>query len=410
MKKKITAVLLAAAAVTGLLAGCGNNASSSKTPETQQSSAAESGGESQTTGTTAAGQWKIGYNYYNGSSYGLATLRDNVSHVVDAFGGTSLAIDDERSVEKIIQDLENMIASGCDGILVWSPADNIYPAISQLCKDAKIPFVLCDKIPSDPDVLAQLKENPYCVGAVGPDNSVYGQVVAQYAVDNGYKTCMIASGDIADPSDAPRIAAFKEVFQNAGGTIVEEIHVSNATEAQAAIENAFVVNPDPDFIYGTGPDYAKGASNALNGKGYNTAILTSGLDTTTLDMLVDENNPTVLTIGDYWVCGTYAAVILQNYLDGTPLTQPDGSPIWYSQVPPFTVTDRTYELYKKFFIDEYCFTDEELRGMSGANDPEFNYDSFVKIIEEHSLDNVLKKRYEEGRVTAEELRAAGYDY
>jgi len=422
MVKKFICGLLIGIMIVSVLTGCSNggkkasnNDGDKSTPvsqtetSTNDSAKTEENTTGNQTGTIQAGKWKIGFNYYNGSSYALTTLRDNSKHVVDAFGGTSLAIDDERSVEKIIQDLENMISSGCDGLLVWAPADNLYPAISELCENAKIPFVLNDKIPSDPEVLAQLKANHYCVGAIGPDNAAYGIAVAQYALDNGYKTCIIASGDIADPTDAPRIAAFKEIFTSNGGTILEELHSSNADESQNQLENAFIVNPNPDFIYATGPDYCNAATNALGGKGYKTVILTSGLDTNTLDRLVDPENPVCMTVGDYWICGMFSAIIMQNYLDGTPLLQEDGKPIWYDKVAPFPVSDKAYDLYKKFFIEQFAYTPDEIRQMSGANNPEFNYNKFVEIIKDYSLESVLMRRYQEGKITAEEMRAAGFD-
>lgn len=363
------------------------------------------------TGTGAladgAGQWKIGYNMFGSAAYALVALADNSKQAVGAFGGIPVMMDDEFSVEKIVQDVENMIASGCDGILIWLPAEALYPSVAQLCADAQVPFVLNDKVPEDPAIVAELKANPYFAGAIGPANAVYGASIAEYALSMGYKTCIIASADLGDPTDAPRLEVFKKVFTEGGGEILDELHAATAGDTQPQVENALIAHPNPDFIYGTGSDFGNGSSDALKGKGFDTVVMTSGLDATALSKLADPDDPMVMVNGDYWICGMLSAIILQNYLDGTPLKDANGEPVWFTDVMPFQVPAEQYDLYKKFFLDQFMYTPEEIQQFSGANNPDFNYDAFMKLISDYSLENRLLARYSDGSVTADELIAVG---
>lgn len=407
--KKLLSVLLVLTITASLFAGCGSKAAT-ETTATPTEAAKEETTEATTAptaeATETAGNFTIGYNYFGSGSYALLSLANNSQVVIDAFGNKSVSMDDEFSVEKIIQDVENMISTGVDGLIIWLPVESLYLTVAKMCEDAKVPFVLNDKIPSDESIVAELKANPYFAGAIAPANAVYGQAIADYAISQGLKTCIISSSGVGDASDTPRLDAFKEAFSAAGGEVLTELHADAADAAQGQIEDALVANPDPDFVYGTGSDFGIAAVSALENAGNDRAIvLTSGLDKAALELLGTSSMKMVN--GDFWVCGMLSAVVLQNYLDGTPLKDANGEPVWIDNVMPFEVPSEKYDLYQKFFLDEYCYSADEIKQMSGKTNPDFNYDAFLQVIADYSLDNRLIAKYKEGKVTKEELSAVG---
>jgi ABC-type sugar transport system substrate-binding protein len=361
--------------------------------------------------TTASGAgsdtYKIGLNYITTASYAIVTLRDNSVKVIQGFGGEALAIDDEGTPDKIVTDIENLISSGCDGVIVWALTDQMFLPISELCERAKIPFVLNDKVASDPQTIAALKANPYFAGAIGPANAVYGESVADYAIAKGYKTCLVSSGDVADPTDAPRIKAFRARYEAAGGKVLAEINAT-LSDLQEKADNMLVAYPNPDFVYATGPDFSNAACDALaKYPAYNTVVLSSGLDRVSLDRLADPKSPLVFVNGDNWICGAYSAVVMQNFLEGKPLKDKNGGPIYFTEVMPFSVSSEQYGLFEKFFLKDFMFTTDEIKAMSQKANPEFSYDSFVKQMTSFSLEAIILNRYREGKVTDAELEAAG---
>ena len=293
--KKIVSVLLASLLTTSIFAGCSTGSGAQSTASEAQDSTASAAEDSaaSTPADTASGDgtYKIGINYMTSSSYVLVTLRDNSVKVIEGMGSEALAIDDEANPEKIMQDIENMVSAGCNGVIAWMLVDQAFDPLSELCERSKVPFVLNDKVPEDPDIIANMKANPYFAGAIGPANAVYGEAVADYAISKGWETVVIFSGDAADPTDTPRIRAFREKFEAAGGVILNEAHAASTADIQPTIDNTLVAHTEPDFIYATGPDYSNAACDALHGKGWATKVLSSGLDSTSLERLSDPDSP-----------------------------------------------------------------------------------------------------------------------
>lgn len=420
MKKKLLSIILGTVMTVSALAGCAKTTTADNAGQTVQGESrqedvtgteteAEAAGTAtkvEDTGFVPEQTYTIGYNYFGSGSYALLTLANNSQIVIDAFGNQSIAMDDEFSVEKIIQDIENMIASGVDGLIIWLPAEGLYTQVADLCRNAQIPFVLNDKIPSDPAIINELRENKYFAGAIAPANAVYGEGIARYALEQGFKTCVLAGPSVGDPSDQPRIDAFKAYFEANGGQVMTECHADTSDAAQGQIEDALTAYPDVDFVYGSGSDFGIAACGALQNMGIDAAVLTSGLDAEALNCLEDGTYMKMVS-GDFWVCGTLSAIVLQNYLDGTPLKDSDGNAVWIDDVMPFTVSAEQIGLYKQFFLDETCYSAAQLQACSGKYNPDFNYDAFVKLVKEYSLESRLIAKYNEGKITADEMQAAG---
>lgn len=394
--KKVLSIALAAAMAAMLFAGCGggsggggasnpgtesaNPATESADPGTETSAAVENNG------FTPQNTYKIGYNYFGPGSYALTTLANNQEYVIQCLGSNSQSVSDDFQVDKIVQDIENLISAGCDGLVIWLPADNLYQTVINMCNDAKVPFVFSDKVPSDPATIEACQNSEYFAGAVGPANAEYGSLIAQYALDKGYKSCIISTGAQGDPTDTPRIDAFTAAFEAGGGKIEQVVYTDSQDNIQPYTENALVAYPDVDFVYGTGSDYGIGAADAIRNQGLGAKVLTSGLDTAILDYLVDESNPVEFVNGDYWISGLMSTVALMNYLDGNPLKDADGNAVFVDDIMPFEITPDIYDSFVATFIDNNCYSAKEIQAMDTLYNPDFNYDAFMKVIDDYSLE------------------------
>lgn len=399
MWKRLLGLGLVAVTGCALLAGCGgaktggagNEGGGASAPAEEQGGGEQAGGagdvQVEDTGFKPEKTYKIGYNYYGPGSYALTTLANNQEYVVQCFGSESQSTSDDFQVDKIVQDVENMISAGCDGLVIWLPADNLYKTVIDMCNEAKVPFVFSDKVPSDPAIIEALNQSEYFAGAVGPANAEYGSLVAQYALDKGYKSCIISTGAQGDPTDTPRIEAFTEAFEAGGGKIEQVVYTDSQDNIQPYTENALVAYPDVDFVYGTGSDFGIGSADAIKNQGIGAKVLTSGLDSVVLEYLVDESNPVEFVNGDYWISGTMATVALMNFLDGNPLKDADGKMVFVDNIMPFEVNPDNYDTFKATFLDKAsCYSAAEIQAMDGKYNPDFNYDAFLKVIEDYSLD------------------------
>ena len=342
----------------------------------------------------------VGYNYFGPGSYALLSLANNSDYVIKDMGDTPMAVSDNFQVEQIVADIENLCNSGCNGIIVWLPIEALYVNVGEICAKYKVPFVLNDKIPMDPSILEQLQSNPYYVGAVAPANAVYGEGIANYAIDKGYKSCIIATASVGDPSDTPRLEAFKKTFEAAGGTIIDTLYSETGADAQTKLENSLIVN-EPDFIYGTGSDYGIAAVDALsNMQMDNVAVLTSGLDSQALQY--ETEGKIEMISGDFWVAGYFSAVLLEAYLHGNQLKDKDGNVPYVDNILPFEVAPEQYELYKAVYLDNNCYSKEETEALVNGT-----YDQFIEAINAYSLEERAKAKVADGTIDASLLEAAG---
>ena len=347
----------------------------------------------------------VGINYF-GNQGVLITLANNSKYVIEYFDGSVIMVDDNFTVDKIVTDIENLIATGVDGLVVWTPTPTLYPIISQMCLKAKVPFVLSDKVPEQQALRDQLRQNPYFVGGVGPANEEYGIEVANYALSQGWKTCIVNTTAPGDPTDEPRLIAFRKAYEAGGGKILDIARSSSGDQTgQAATENSLIAHPNPDFIYGVGSALGIGAVRALEKFNYNTKVVTSGLEEEILNYLAEGK--IAMANGDYWVSGTYAAIMLQNYLEGFPLKDENGQAPIYDQVGFFNVESQQVDLFKKCFIYQPIYSKSEILQMSGKNNKDFDFKAFVKVIENYTLEDRVAQKLKEGIVTEEEVISAG---
>lgn len=383
MKKRLRSVtVLFLVLILALTAACSNQpaATSPSQPAATSSSQPAATGSSQPAATTSiTGGHTVGINYFGTVSV-LAVLRNNSEVVVKACGDTPQSLDDNFNVDKIITDLQSMIQNGCEGVIIWTPVQSQMLKISQMCQDAKIPFVLNDKVPTDPAIIEALNNNPYFAGAIGPENTAYGKSTAEYCLAQGWKTCIITAPTVGDPTDQPRIDAFTTAYTAGGGKIVTQLN-GDSTDAQQRTDDALVTSGEVDVIYGTGPDYSVAAVQSLKKyPDWKTKVVTAGLDETVVGLLADPTSTMKMTLGDYWVCGQFSAMILEHYINGNPLKGPDGKAIFISDVPFFTVPASQVQAFKDTFIKQNCYSDEEIVKLCSAN-----YDDFVKAVHSFSF-------------------------
>ena len=326
------------------------------------------------------GNYKVGYNFFGAGSFALLQLANNSEYAIKQLGDEPSSTNDNFQVEQIIADIENLCNAGCDGILIWLPVPDLYPTVAEICAKYEVPFVFNDKVP-DEEMHKSLSENPYYVGAVGADNELYGELIANYAIEQGYKSVLIATATLGDPTDTPRLEKFREIFEAAGGEVLDVLNCENVDDATSKIENSLIVN-DPDFIYGTGSDFGIAAVNALNNQDMlgEVAVVTSGLDSQAIEYRMDGKIEYLN--GDFWACGYYATILLEAYLHGNQMLDADGNIPYVDNVAPFLFDPADYETYQAVFLNDETtpyLAEETQAFVSGT------YDELLAAMQSYSI-------------------------
>lgn len=400
---KMIALLLAAALLGALTAGCGGGNGEGTTPP-----ASEPAGNESPAGNDAppeGSKGKIGYNYLVTGDFALDTLANNTKRAIEGAGYEAMGVCANGALDQTITDIENMIAAGVDGLVLWLPVDSMYLTAAEKCEAAGVPFVLADKVPTDASILEQLYGYKTFAGAIAPDNYAHGTHAAEVALENGWKNALIIAPGIGDGTATPRIEAFKETFEAAGGTILGEVHTDDQNEAVTKTEDLYLAHPEAEFFFCTGAStFGTSALNVLEKYGdHDRKIITCELDATIVESM-NTDDYVISDTGDFWVCGYLAGVMMTNYLSGNAFTM-DGKPAVINNVPSFAITPQYVDFYNKHIAGDCTYSYDEIAEMQGIT-----FDQFMEIVTSYSLPERALAKFAEGSVTAEELDAMGVEH
>lgn len=324
---------------------------------------------------------------------------------VDAYGNEFIVLNDEAQPEKLVQNVEYQIASGVDGLVLFGIIDAVIPTISAKCEADKVPFVLYDHMPPA-DMLEDLMKNPYFVGIVGEKDYEAGYPQGEFLTEKGCKKALILTGTKGDPCHESRTQGFTDAFTAAGGTILG-VGWTDATLANGltAIEDLLTAYPDADCIYASSGDLIAASMQALAARS-NTAIKIVGtdLDATGLQGLRDGKVEAIN--GAHWINSGFSVALLQNYLDGHQLLDENGKvPVLY--VPIIVLPKEQADMYDRFWNEQQPYSVEEMQSVAYRWNKDVTAEYIQDMLDDYSIEERLLQRYEEGKVTVDELMAVG---
>jgi ABC-type sugar transport system substrate-binding protein len=412
MKKTLSRLLALALTIAMVfsLAACGTTTSDSSdnsADNNQTDNSDVSNVETTDDGNTVVtfkNGFKIGYNQLTTGDFALDSLSGNVKTGIEGTGNEGMCVIAGGDLMQTVTDVENMITSGCDALVLWLPIDALYQTVADMCEEAGVYWVLADKVPTDEEILNTLYSYKYFAGGVAPDNYSYGVALAQYAIDQGYKNAFVLAPGVGDATATPRIEGFKTTFEAAGGTVLAEAHTDDSNEAVTQAEDMYLAYKDQaDCILCTGSSTFGTAALQILKKydDHNLKILTGDLDQTILNSMAEDDYVGVCA-GDFWVSGVLASVMAANALNDNMFRDADGNAAVITDVPSFGVPAEQLDLFNKYIVGNDLFSDEELQAMIGIS-----LDDLEDIIHNYSLVARFQAKAEQGIISADELAAAG---
>ena len=237
--KKFLAMALAAVMVIGV-AGCG---SSSETPAEGDGSEASASGENVI--KFGVFEPQTGENGGGGLQEVYGMRYANQIYPTVEIGGTEykielVEVDNKSDKTEAVTAAQKLVAEGVIGVL-GSYGSGVSIAAGDIFADAGIPAIGCSFT------------NPQVTNG----NDVYfrtffidpfqGTVMANYAIQNGYKTAAVIT-QLGDDYSSGLGSFFKTAFESLGGTIVaEEQFQTNQSDFKAILTNIKSANPDIIF-------------------------------------------------------------------------------------------------------------------------------------------------------------------
>ena len=237
--KKFLAMALAAVMVIGV-AGCG---SSSETPAEGDGAEASASGEN----VIKCGVFEpqTGENGGGGLQEVYGMRYANQIYPTVEIGGTEykielVEVDNKSDKTEAVTAAQKLVAEGVIGVL-GSYGSGVSIAAGDIFADAGIPAIGCSC--TNPQVT---NGNDWYFRTCFID-PFQGTVMANYAIQNGYKTAAVIT-QLGDDYSSGLGSFFKTAFESLGGTIVaEEQFQTNQSDFKAILTNIKSANPDIIF-------------------------------------------------------------------------------------------------------------------------------------------------------------------
>ncbi len=313
-KKVLGALCLSFTLLIGALSGCTVDEQSSTAETTEETVNTDSSSE-ENDSSSSDGGLKIGIaareitNDYNRS------IISGSQELIEAAGGEVVIADAQADVQKHNENIENLINSGIDGLIVHL---------------------------GDPEQLAPLMEDAKEKGIQVITNGVGSPVDSTLGDVNGDDPLMatlaadalLASIDyegdvyVVWVPGAPLLETRKRIFEAVAAdypnvTIHEVPAEHNPAKVQTQIEEILTANPEEGSvagIFGTYDQLVSGASEAIRRAGRGDEISVIGIDGDILgfQMLFQEDSPFISTVVmDTASIGKQSAEILMGVIDGS---------------------------------------------------------------------------------------------
>ena len=386
MKKRIVSCMLAVA-LTGamMLGGCGDG----KEP-TAQGNQTEGETTNDNRGSkTEDGAKKDGYSFAGDivgqGAQALDMIVAEEENVFETLGSQFQIYNDNFTADTQGTNIQTMASAGYDGMMVFGWNATLYTTISNTAKEAKVPFVMFDQVPTEEEMIKQLEENEYYVGCVGVDNYELGANIAKRMKADGIQKALVLGGSVGDVVHDARVAGFTDTFTKEGGEVVGTARCSDPTEATAKEDDMISGNADAEATYCLTGDFAIAAIAALeNHSSTEMALYCS--DTTSETIPYIKDGTIACGDGGSKIATVLASCLLYNYADGNISKDENGKAPNFATIISFEVNAENADQYEASFLNGHPMDQEGIMGLVGDG---VTYQTYVDYISNFSLEAVL---------------------
>jgi len=333
--------------------------------------------------------YQFGFNTW-GTAPNLMIYGDECQYGIDSIGMKGSRSSDDNNADKELQNIQNFIAAGVNGLCVQAAGSTTAPQMATEALNAKIPFVLYvfTGTPEFRDDLAA--NNAYYYGACAPDLDKDGYILGQQAIKDGCTKACIIGGNIGDLNMDRRQSGFTNAFTEGGGTVLDVARCTDNSEALTKASAMLSANKDVDCVYIMAGDFAPGMLNAIDTLQLpNVKAYLSSIDKNSAQYIRD-GQITVGSGGTALSCNIAPALLL-NALDGHPIKDSDGKPPYF-QIPTSLVTkDNVDAFVDAFFGDTKAVSQDVIKNLCYRYNPNVTYQTFVDTINNDlTIDAIIK--------------------
>ena len=367
--KKVTATALAATMVLGMTA-CGGSKDTT-TADSSSSAATET-----PAAATDNKDIKIGVSIWSSTDVLGSQCKLILDEAAKALGVQVQYVDQGHVSEKVTASVEQLVAAGCQGIIICNSSDTEMTSAIKTCNDNKVYLAQFFRVISkdnSADIYQMATDSAYYIGAVHEDEPANVEALVNILLEKGDRNIGLIGWEQGDATWLGRWEGYKagvekwnEANPDDKATLSEPQYAGTTSEGGSkAAEALMAADPNLDALIpaGGGGDPLQGAIAAVERAGK-----TQDIDIVSTDFLPDlgerlENGSMAGESGGHYCDPLIAFMMVYNAIKGN-YTDFAGK---FEDVPfPYLYVSSAddYKAYEQYFVDQLPYTDEELVAMS----------------------------------------------
>ena len=373
MKRRILSLFMCMAMTATMLIGCGQS-----TTGTSGSTGSATGEAAQTT-AKSGDKIKIGVSIWSSTDVLGSQCKLIIDEAAKALDVDVQYVDQGHVSEKVTASVEQLCAAGCQGIIICNSADTEMTSAIKTCNDNKVYLAQFFRIISkdnNPDIYQAATDSAYYVGAVHENEPENGEKLVNILLDKGDRDIGLIGWEQGDATWLGRWEGYKagvekwnKAHPDDKATLSEPQYAGTSSEGGSkAAEALMSADPKLDALIpaGGGGDPLQGTIAAVERAGK-----TKDIDVVSTDFLPDlgdrlANGSMAGESGGHYCDPLFAFMMVYNAIKGN-YTNFAGT---FNDVPfPYLYVSSAddYAQYKKYFVDQLPYTDDELVKMSQMN-------------------------------------------
>ena len=384
--KKTILTLAVIVLLIGLLVGC-NEGKSSKT------TAAPSSGETKTTQSSEPPLKKIAVIIMETDDSVMSSVKRLLDSAADVLNVKITWKTGDTDGESQVKAVENAVAAGMDGIMIWPLSTAVIPKIHKICNDAEIPIVQFFRGIADEKYAAQAVNEPYYLGYTTEDEALAARKLIKQLAVNGSKNVCIITMFPGDATCDIRKANFLSAMEEEGMTLLAESVITSVdkidTQVMEITNNFLNTYPEMDgLVLSIGNiGVIEAARSVVNNNESDIKIVSfDHPDKNIVEMC--QGNFVGFSSGAY-PDPLYSFIVMYNYLHGTPLSDKPVELLTNYIIVKNVEDAKNFTKYIN--ADTLVFSQDEIKMMTKFYNPDFTLENLQKIISDYSLEDIAAR-------------------
>lgn len=362
-RKKIMAILLTGTMIFGL-AACGTD----KTNKTEKNDTQKSDTQKSDTDTKTE-KITIGYSYPTANNEFWGNALTYTKQAADELGFNLTADDCNNDQSEQIKDVDSMISSGIDALVLGPQDASVCAGIAAACKEKGIPLVIIDRWPGD-----DLKAGDDYVCFIGPDDKEAGYQIAMSMIDAGSKKLLGIGGfQGTSVAEGRKEGLDKALSENPDVELLQfEYAGENWDDGDLAFRNLYQSHPEVDGVWCYNDSLALATVNVLKEEGKISDVKVGGMDLLNPAVESMQAGELWFSTGGHYLQAAFGAVVAFDAVNGKAY---DGEK--KVQLELLAVSqDNIADFEKKFMSGE---TPIEWTSISKVTNPEAKYEFKISL-------------------------------